>query len=100
MIRRPPRSTLFPYTTLFRSDAEAKRQRESLDDAGTGVTAEPVEDEAGDHRRDVGVADRRPGVVEAGLDRARQRASRAQLLLEPGENQEVRVDGQDRKSVV
>src|SRR2546430_4689421 len=23
MIRRPPRSTLFPYTTLFRSQAEA-----------------------------------------------------------------------------
>src|SRR3712207_8573581 len=23
MIRRPPRSTLFPYTTLFRSDAKA-----------------------------------------------------------------------------
>src|SRR5687767_15752396 len=23
MIRRPPRSTLFPYTTLFRSDPEA-----------------------------------------------------------------------------
>src|SRR5947208_11460417 len=23
MIRRPPRSTLFPYTTLFRSDAPA-----------------------------------------------------------------------------
>src|SRR3712207_9130097 len=26
MIRRPPRSTLFPYTTLFRSDAESVRQ--------------------------------------------------------------------------
>src|SRR3712207_9559047 len=25
MIRRPPRSTLFPYTTLFRSPAEAER---------------------------------------------------------------------------
>src|SRR2546426_8445181 len=25
MIRRPPRSTLFPYTTLFRSDAELER---------------------------------------------------------------------------
>src|SRR3712207_8586073 len=25
MIRRPPRSTLFPYTTLFRSDANATR---------------------------------------------------------------------------
>src|SRR5260370_10366137 len=24
MIRRPPRSTLFPYTTLFRSPAEAR----------------------------------------------------------------------------
>src|SRR5256885_10134591 len=24
MIRRPPRSTLFPYTTLFRSDAKLK----------------------------------------------------------------------------
>src|SRR3712207_8134679 len=27
MIRRPPRSTLFPYTTLFRSDADAGRGR-------------------------------------------------------------------------
>src|SRR3712207_4125978 len=25
MIRRPPRSTLFPYTTLFRSDVRARR---------------------------------------------------------------------------
>src|SRR3712207_7461431 len=25
MIRRPPRSTLFPYTTLFRSSEEQKR---------------------------------------------------------------------------
>src|SRR5258707_5068852 len=27
MIRRPPRSTLFPYTTLFRSQQEAVRRR-------------------------------------------------------------------------
>src|SRR2546426_2214630 len=27
MIRRPPRSTLFPYTTLFRSDVEGGVQR-------------------------------------------------------------------------
>src|SRR3712207_7576011 len=26
MIRRPPRSTLFPYTTLFRSDGKATRR--------------------------------------------------------------------------
>src|SRR2546429_6755910 len=29
MIRRPPRSTLFPYTTLFRSLACRKRQHKS-----------------------------------------------------------------------
>src|SRR2546422_8294395 len=27
MIRRPPRSTLFPYTTLFRSRLEYRRRR-------------------------------------------------------------------------
>src|SRR5260370_2339265 len=27
MIRRPPRSTLFPYTTLFRSDVQLDRAR-------------------------------------------------------------------------
>src|SRR2546425_9190906 len=27
MIRRPPRSTLFPYTTLFRSDDAGRRRR-------------------------------------------------------------------------
>src|SRR5438034_1562653 len=30
MIRRPPRSTLFPYTTLFRSGHGAGRRWESL----------------------------------------------------------------------
>src|SRR2546425_7710377 len=28
MIRRPPRSTLFPYTTLFRSGGFARRHRD------------------------------------------------------------------------
>src|SRR5947207_9659086 len=31
MIRRPPRSTLFPYTTLFRSDAVAAKVRGSAE---------------------------------------------------------------------
>src|SRR3989475_13141457 len=35
MIRRPPRSTLFPYTTLFRSVAAGKRALEEFG-AGTG----------------------------------------------------------------
>src|SRR3712207_8627929 len=29
MIRRPPRSTLFPYTTLFRSDVALEHEREA-----------------------------------------------------------------------
>src|SRR2546430_7323659 len=29
MIRRPPRSTLFPYTTLFRSTSSASRDSDS-----------------------------------------------------------------------
>src|SRR3712207_8366541 len=36
MIRRPPRSTLFPYTTLFRSDAAA------ADEGAVGVVEEQV----------------------------------------------------------
>src|SRR3989442_1794354 len=30
MIRRPPRSTLFPYTTLFRSLGEHRRERAAV----------------------------------------------------------------------
>src|SRR2546425_12911456 len=35
MIRRPPRSTLFPYTTLFRSQAAHAGPRVGRDPAGT-----------------------------------------------------------------
>src|SRR2546430_9728748 len=31
MIRRPPRSTLFPYTTLFRSDSASQRNAGGAD---------------------------------------------------------------------
>src|SRR5690348_17419352 len=38
MIRRPPRSTLFPYTTLFRSDPPGLVQR--IDDLSVHVELE------------------------------------------------------------
>src|SRR2546425_4974383 len=38
MIRRPPRSTLFPYTTLFRSHRDAR----AVHQACPHVPAEPV----------------------------------------------------------
>src|SRR3712207_7194394 len=40
MIRRPPRSTLFPYTTLFRSDGNG-----GSDTATVTVTVTPVNDD-------------------------------------------------------
>src|SRR2546422_4495599 len=48
MIRRPPRSTLFPYTTLFRSLAGARQQRQPVrprppDERGAGGVARSEE---------------------------------------------------------
>src|SRR5438874_8358914 len=36
MLRRPPRSTLFPYTTLFRSFAQGQNTEHLLDQFGCG----------------------------------------------------------------
>src|SRR5258708_25542772 len=41
MIRRPPRSTLFPYTTLFRS-LEQARERAVGEDLAAGLAARAV----------------------------------------------------------
>src|SRR5258708_18928999 len=38
MIRRPPRSTLFPYTTLFRSVSRLSRRRLEALDGGVSRT--------------------------------------------------------------
>src|SRR3712207_7706065 len=66
MIRRPPRSTLFPYTTLFRSpDGGAHGRdlaRDALEPVGLARPREPLRAQplAGlDHRGAVG---ERPGI--------------------------------------
>src|SRR5215813_11504170 len=41
MIRRPPRSTLFPYTTLFRSQNE-QPFRSAVDRAGDGAALQQI----------------------------------------------------------
>src|SRR5256885_11514830 len=46
MIRRPPRSTLFPYTTLFRSDHARRKHRDKRGGGGHRV-------ELADHLRTV-----------------------------------------------
>src|SRR5256885_9410336 len=54
MIRRPPRSTLFPYTTLFRSLRARARTRRG---AARAARAQPVR--GAEHRRDEPSAARR-----------------------------------------
>src|SRR3712207_8774506 len=50
MIRRPPRSTLFPYTTLFRSQRRGRRDpRDHLE--GTLRAAAPGKDHGRRHPR-------------------------------------------------
>src|SRR3712207_8948998 len=62
MIRRPPRSTLFPYTTLFRSDlADLDDGPERHERAGRGPDAQPVEVALVDPKALVGL---RPHLVD------------------------------------
>src|SRR2546430_14377771 len=71
MIRRPPRSTLFPYTTLFRSDLGAR-----LGDVPQALTGALVGDEPGLEGIDArALAGEQRGVAHAaaGLDQARRR---------------------------
>src|SRR3712207_4202576 len=80
MIRRPPRSTLFPYTTLFRSVltealGETLRLRHELlagddlvDEAALACIVD-VEDVAGEEHLQRGLHTRHPG----GADRADDR---------------------------
>src|SRR3712207_7131970 len=61
MIRRPPRSTLFPYTTLFRS---GRREAERLGGVGHRHHRD-------DHQHDAGQQDRpqvRADLAQAGVE--------------------------------
>src|SRR3712207_8326974 len=60
MIRRPPRSTLFPYTTLFRSSPEQLAQQRERDDRAHGDQGE----------LDLGLVELRAHALLARLDEA------------------------------
>src|SRR3712207_8334739 len=78
MIRRPPRSTLFPYTTLFRSPATDEVQVgdhgycrvETVRHRGESARGELERDEGAERREDV--AGVRRGDLRAGLDEDRK----------------------------
>src|SRR3712207_7968741 len=83
MIRRPPRSTLFPYTTLFRSV-------EAL--VGLGVHAR--DEERGDGRHAAEVA----AVLHVALEPADVGLGDLAVALEREDQRDVDGDAGDRKS--
>src|SRR3712207_7011299 len=94
MIRRPPRSTLFPYTTLFRSPARRdlevdlqERVRVAVEDGRHAVlleqrdVLEPVDVLAGGRSQEVDVLDERAVLlVREPLSREVLRVDRDDLL--------------------
>src|SRR2546426_2799831 len=87
MIRRPPRSTLFPYTTLFRSlhlegDVGAEREERAVrevDDAD-----HPEDDRQAERHQDVERTQHEPVQDELGEDRGGHRPERATLAAPAG----------------
>src|SRR3712207_7849662 len=76
MIRRPPRSTLFPYTTLFRSDGRERIDAERGLGQGDAGQARRLRDRASERERparsgDVRGLERRPGAART-RDRGRR----------------------------
>src|SRR3712207_8449264 len=76
MIRRPPRSTLFPYTTLFRS----RDERRGNDVSPRNLRPEHHQPD-GDGADQYGTPHRRLGeqVAQAGQDRSEEHTSELQL---------------------
>src|SRR5437868_12077339 len=73
MIRLPPPSTLFPYTTLFRSRVLCGLAREAQAGTFAALSREQVEQHAGDERR-VAAGRRKPHGTLAQADRDRRRS--------------------------
>src|SRR3712207_530418 len=98
MIRRPPRSTLFPYTTLFRSDDRAElrpEQRTGRTDVEAGSVRAVLADVGGHQPPEVGVL--RP--VDRGrlVDRpAVEGTALGELVGDRAERGHAQVDGHRR----
>src|SRR5256886_16800061 len=88
MIRRPPRSTLFPYTTLFRSpwrigEALAERPEEEEEAMSLGLVV--VEGGVG----------HRTAAAQDGAARQRERRVRVPRLGDGGRGTEEHAEGED-----
>src|SRR2546430_8015406 len=79
MIRRPPRSTLFPYTTLFRSHLEDRSPRGRHDDAVPARIGPPARDGQVVGRERAGVERHRDGPALTDRKSTRLNSSHSQI---------------------
>src|SRR3712207_7626029 len=94
MIRRPPRSTLFPYTTLFRSEDRVRQRQRALDEAQHRQDDQEVGEVVG--RADLG----REGVVALGRLRAEPSEQDADDHEDPERSEEHTSELQSRQYLV
>src|SRR2546429_5795707 len=82
MIRRPPRSTLFPYTTLFRSSGTRRSRPVAPRDAtGIAVALEEARKAASIGEVPVGAAVLRDGTMVVRAHRSEEHTSELQSRL-------------------
>src|SRR3712207_8863756 len=79
MIRRPPRSTLFPYTTLFRSDRRARGRDRLADDHEDAGADDRAQAEGGQVERADGPAEPVLGVLRVDRKSTRLNSSHANI---------------------
>src|SRR5256885_12280014 len=77
MIRRPPRSTLFPYTTLFRSREEARTELTSLEALQAAALSDHA-GQAGEWLRGAGLAARPRLAAALEVERSEEHTSELQ----------------------
>src|SRR2546427_11579716 len=82
MIRRPPRSTLFPYTTLFRSLGEARDGRADVPEGGVALRQRTAVRRRIEHGQADGGRGGLRGVRRGAADPPRVRVSEG--VLRPG----------------
>src|SRR5258708_2630729 len=91
MIRRPPRSTLFPYTTLFRSHISDERVRP---DTGAVVVRRD-----GDKRVIRQLPGKPPSREKAMLAPIAGRYEEIEVMAEPGNFPEISVGSKDAREL-
>src|SRR3712207_9518077 len=99
MIRRPPRSTLFPYTTLFRSDVVRPR-RPAPEGVGDAAARERLREGLRPPRVQPGVAPVDEGRVRAQGEEQRQDGPQAVADPDRARSEEHTSELQSRQYLV